>query len=858
MTLAALALALALPAAAQPAPGHHHDEGGTGATATPTPQQPANSQPGAPLTDEQFDQRIGVWKQDIRSSDYHPKVKERLIGEIDGVHNQYHDQTDHFRENDPRSQVRDSDVNQLKTVVRNDADLERYVWRVGRKHGLDPANNNQHLEQLRAAIGRLKENETDGSRIADAAGGVFFTKDERAELRRLAETYIGSMHELGHGSPAGGVLHNVWHQISTKVDPQGGGLPYVPRDQQSTHNEAYIKDQSKDPYPLVFTGNRDLLNGDPASALSKANAALALDPNNVQALDLAGASNYQLKNLSDAAGAARKALSLDPKDQTAQAILDFVGKGALGNGPNLDKAADGFGGRGPADSPDGVLGFARGTGGRLVASSEKGSPQAAMLTRDAMAALSLGDAAGALASLDKALAIDPANVRALNIRALALARLKRYDAALADADAALKLDPKNQLAMNTRAIVLNKLKRFEEAAEQARKAIEADPNDASAWRNLAEALAGLGDRAGSLAALKRAAELDARFQPLLEDALKLPSDADLNLLFADEGPSAGALRAARDAQRAPRNWRLLGAAAGLGTLLLLAGFWSELSRSAGERWKRFTRVKVVRAAEMRYLEAVIGGRYRLGSEMSSSGLGTVFDGEDVSLRRKVAIKRMPDELRADPRARARFIQETKAVAALRHENIVDVYAIVDEGPEVYVVFEYVNGSTVGDLIAAKGRLGLDEALRILRGVAAALEFAHGRGVLHRDLRPSNIMLDLDGRVKVLDFAVALAAKRPYMAPEQEKGSPRKESDVYSLALCLYQMLTGREAFSGTGAGMLMNKVDKAFAPVTTLAPELPSELDAVFADALEPDPAQRVSSPRELVARVEAAAARRA
>jgi serine/threonine-protein kinase len=437
---------------------------------------------------------------------------------------------------------------------------------------------------------------------------------------------------------------------------------------------------------------------------------------------------------------------------------------------------------------------------------------------------------------------------------MALARQHRYAEALADAEAALRVDPKNQVGMNTRAAALNKLKRFADAAAQARAAIEANPNDANAYRNLAEALAGLGDRGGSLAALRRAAELDARFQPTLEQALQLPGDADLNLLFADDAPAGAAVAAARGSGAGvKRKWDFgfIAAAAAVGAGLLVVGLIPLFSRQISDLFRKFTRHQVVRASEVQFVEALIKGQFRLGGELAAGGSGTVYEGFDIQLLRPVAIKRLSDAIKADPQARARFVQEVKRVAALHHHNISGVLAISDDGDDVFLVSEFVKGKTLQELTAARGPLPLAEALPILRAATDALEHAHGRGILHRDLKPTNIMVGEDGTVKVLDFGLAPTDK-PYQAPEQEKGLARKESDVYSLALCAYELLTGRAAFAGTDAGMLLNKLDKSFAPASTLAPELPAGADQIFSAALEPDPGKRLGSAKEFLARLEA------
>jgi tetratricopeptide (TPR) repeat protein len=872
--LALLLLSLAVGARADD--DHHHHKAQS-PVSTPAPPPPADQNNGgqAPpprdgqnnggaLTDQQLDEQIRQWKGEINGSSYHRKQKERLTGYIDTIHGRYHDESERYKEGDPRGQPTQGDIDSFKNVVRADADLESRVWRIGRAHGLDAANNKEHIKKLQAAVSAGHAGDGGDGSITDGAGIVKFTKAELAEIETLAQAYNGSLRSLSAAGGAATVFHNLWHDVAMHSGDANGGMGYTPPKLRDEHDKNYAKDQKEDPYPLVFSGSRDLMNGDASAAASKARAALNLDPRDQQALDLAAASNYQLKNFQDASAAAKQALSQDPNDETARAVLDATeGRAAIGD---ASLGADPFGGLGAPNNNDGAV-----AGGRFKASLSASNAVAAHssgLLRDAMGSLQVGDAAAAISTLDKALALNADNAQALYLRSVAYARQRRYAEALRDADAGLKIDPKNSSLMNARAMALNKLKRYSEAEAQARAAIEANPNDANAWRNLAEALAGLGDRQGALAALTRAAALDARFKPALDVALQLPNDADLNLLFSDDGIAPGSMGPRKNSGRARRRFGVIAGAAAAGGLLIVLGLLPALLKPVKETWTRMTKRQVVRAAEMKFVEPLVKGQYRLGREIGAGGMGTVYEGFDVNLERPVALKKMRDEIRADPRERARFIQEAKVVAALHHPNIVDIYAISEEGEDVFLIFQFIKGKTLHEVVASRGRLTLDQALPLLKAAADGLEYAHKRGVIHRDLKPSNIMLDQDGSVKVMDFGIARVAKDaltklqtntivgtpPYMAPEQEQGLVRKESDVYALALCLYEMLTGRMAFSGTGAGMLMNKLNKAYAPVTTLAPELPSEIDAVFSAALEPDPGKRIASPTELVARVAAVA----
>jgi serine/threonine-protein kinase len=267
-------------------------------------------------------------------------------------------------------------------------------------------------------------------------------------------------------------------------------------------------------------------------------------------------------------------------------------------------------------------------------------------------------------------------------------------------------------------------------------------------------------------------------------------------------------------------------------------------------------------------EARFWGHYELVRAIGSGGMGVVYEARDRSLDRRVAIKKMRDEIRLDPAERQRFVQEAKTVAALHHPNIVDIFAIIEDEQDVYLVFEYIAGKTLAELLRDRGPLEFEGARRILRGACEAVEYAHRNKVIHRDIKTSNIMVSDEGQVKVMDFGVARQAKEamtkmaltntivgtpPYMAPEQEQGTVRRESDIFSLAVCLYEMLTGELPFAGQGAGMLLNKINGRHVPLSSrLGEGLPPGLDQVIARALNPDPEKRYRTPAEFLSALDA------
>ena len=609
---------------------------------------------------------------------------------------------------------------------------------------------------------------------------------------------------------------------------------------------------------LVQNGSSFLKAGDYQEAIAQANEAHALDPNASQPLSLRAAAELQSNDIPAAAADARAALALNPNDQQAQAVAGLAHQSEMSAPKRIGSFGSADAGAGPAAGANAPRLGESGLPGPAVlpASASSGS----QLSQDVTRLLSIGDVTSALALVDKAIKADPKNAEAYGLRAMIHFRRQDYAAALKDVEKGLALSPGDAALLNTKAAILNRLKQYNDALAAADRAIDQDPKNAFGHYNRANAEAGLGNRSAMLDSLKRAASLEKLFRPILRDALQLPNAADLALLFDARGAAAGAR--AQAPARLSRARKLALAALAAGALLLL-GMGVSRTRLAPQA------APVLRAPTPRPLAKngatpeVLRGQYKVGKQIGAGGMGTVYEGTDIALNRRVAIKRMRDELKLDRRERERFVSEAKTVAALRHPHIVDIHAIVEDNDDIYLVFEHVAGQTVDDLIVKKGRLPFAEALGVLRSAAAAVEYAHSRGVIHRDLKPSNVMIDEEGRVRVMDFGVARIAKDagakmsmtgtvvgtpPYMAPEQEQGVVRRESDVYALTVCFYEMLCGERPFKGSGAGMLMSKINKSYVPASRNVSGLPEGIDEVFARALEPNPEARFSSAAELLA----------
>jgi eukaryotic-like serine/threonine-protein kinase len=260
-------------------------------------------------------------------------------------------------------------------------------------------------------------------------------------------------------------------------------------------------------------------------------------------------------------------------------------------------------------------------------------------------------------------------------------------------------------------------------------------------------------------------------------------------------------------------------------------------------------------------------RYREIRRLGAGGMATVSLAEDTLLGRSVALKRVYRT--GDDRDMLRLKREAMVGASLNHPNLVFVYdAQLQDDGDVVIVMEYVEGETLADVIGSRGALAAPEVIRVLRGVAAALDAIHNRGIVHRDVKPANVLLGRDGAVKLADLGVADVADRTrittadslvgsfsYMAPEQLDGAaPSPAMDVYALAAVAYEMLAGEKARPESNPLALAHAIATQPPPDLRRAwPAAPAAAAAVLQRGMSSDPAQRPASAGELVRRLEAA-----
>jgi eukaryotic-like serine/threonine-protein kinase len=259
---------------------------------------------------------------------------------------------------------------------------------------------------------------------------------------------------------------------------------------------------------------------------------------------------------------------------------------------------------------------------------------------------------------------------------------------------------------------------------------------------------------------------------------------------------------------------------------------------------------------------LISDRYEIQEPLGRGGMGTVHRGWDRVLARPVAVKVLPFALSADEGAASRLRREARAAARLNHPGIVAVFdaGVADGVP--YLVMEHVEGHTLAEELR-QGPIPSDRAATIAASIAAALSVAHAAGVVHRDVKPANVLLTPSGEIKVTDFGIARAVdddtvtppssvvgSAPYLSPEQVRGEAGDaRSDLYALGVVLFQMLTGRLPFEAdTAVAMAFKHLEEQPRPPTEVEPEIPEALDAVALRALAKDPADRFGSADELVA----------
>src|SRR5215212_330399 len=267
-----------------------------------------------------------------------------------------------------------------------------------------------------------------------------------------------------------------------------------------------------------------------------------------------------------------------------------------------------------------------------------------------------------------------------------------------------------------------------------------------------------------------------------------------------------------------------------------------------------------------YLGTSLSGRYRLDAQIGTGGMSTVYRAFDTVLERPVAVKLMHRDMAGHPDQLERFRREARAVAQLNHPHIVQVIDAGEDENMPYIVFEYVEGETLKDRIRRFGRLPVPEAIAYAIEIAWALGAAHDRGIVHRDVKPQNVLVDEEGSAKVTDFGIArtldqegltadgrVLGTTDYVSPEQALGhAVTGQSDLYSLGVVVFEMLTGDVPFHGENqVAVAMKHVREELPDVQLRRPEVSAGVAAVLDRMTAKDLAQRYQTDRELIADLE-------
>ena len=256
----------------------------------------------------------------------------------------------------------------------------------------------------------------------------------------------------------------------------------------------------------------------------------------------------------------------------------------------------------------------------------------------------------------------------------------------------------------------------------------------------------------------------------------------------------------------------------------------------------------------------LGDRYEIIEEIGTGGMSNVYKAKDHVLGRDVAVKILKEEFAEDKTFVAKFRQEAQAAAGLEHPNIVNIYDVGNEDGLYYIVMEYVQGITLKTYIEKKGHLNYKEVLSIAIQVGRGIEAAHNKGIIHRDIKPQNIIISNEGKVKVTDFGIAKATSSNtmsaeamgsvhYISPEQARnGYVSTQSDIYSLGIVMYEMTTGRVPFDGeTAVAVAIQHLQGDMVPPSQLVAGVPLAIERIIEKATQKSPERRYPKMEDLL-----------
>lgn len=267
-----------------------------------------------------------------------------------------------------------------------------------------------------------------------------------------------------------------------------------------------------------------------------------------------------------------------------------------------------------------------------------------------------------------------------------------------------------------------------------------------------------------------------------------------------------------------------------------------------------------------YFGRVLDGRYRIDRVIGSGGMADVYLATDLSGEAEVAVKILKSDISRDEAAIKRFVNEAKVVSMLSHKNIVSTYSVSTKGKPKYIIMEYVHGITLKNYMKKKGALSVGEIVCYVEQILEALEYANDKGIVHRDIKPQNVMLLKNGQIKVMDFGIAKLPSSEtitmpdkaigtvyYISPEQAKGGKIDgRSDIYSLGVMMYEMATGKLPFvSESAVTVAMMQINNTAVSPRKINPGIPAGLEQIINFAMRKDPAERFQSAAQMLAYLE-------
>lgn len=283
---------------------------------------------------------------------------------------------------------------------------------------------------------------------------------------------------------------------------------------------------------------------------------------------------------------------------------------------------------------------------------------------------------------------------------------------------------------------------------------------------------------------------------------------------------------------------------------------AEMTRNAKDK----TVIEQTESQDINANLKIILSRYKVETQLGQGAMGKVFLAHDEKLRRNIALKQLAPELGTNKQFISRFMQEARALAKLSHPNIVQIYDFIEDDNMVWIAMEYVNGQELNQLLEESTELGLKEVIHLTTQICDALDHAHSQGVIHRDFKPSNVLVTNENIVKVMDFGLAKISQSEqltqigkvmgtpaYMSPEQAAGNAIDErTDIYSLGIVLYRMLSGSIPFKGDVKSVIAQHLTHIPASLTKLKPEIPKKLNKLVLQMLSKSPDDRPGNIKEV------------